>query len=58
MNEKEKQLDLIINKNNLLLKQNVMFDRVVEERFQKILELNKKNNFDDLTYFYENKESF
>ena len=42
MNEKEKQLDLIINKNNLLLKQNVMFDRVVEERFQKILELNKK----------------
>ena len=33
MNEKEKQLDLIINKNNLLLKQNVMFDRVVEERF-------------------------
>ena len=42
MNEKEKQLDLIINKNNLVLKQNVMFDRVVEERFQKILELNKK----------------
>ena len=33
MNEKETQLDLIINKNNLLLKQNVMFDRVVEERF-------------------------
>ena len=58
MNQEEKQLDLINNnKSNFLLKQKEMFDRVVEEKFQKILQLNKKTNLDVLTYFYGNIES-
>ena len=58
MNQEEKQLDLINNnKSNFLLKQKEMFDTVVEEKFQKILQLNKKTNLDVLTYFYGNIES-
>ena len=57
MNEKEKQLELIFNKNNFSLKLNLMFDSC----WRKILEnirVKQKNIFDDLTYFYENKKSF
>ena len=57
MIEKEKQLELIFNKNNFSLKLNLMFDSC----WRKILEnirVKQKNIFDDLTYFYENKKSF
>ena len=58
MSQKHRQLDLIYDDNdNLFLKQKEIFNKLVKEIFDKLLELNDKIDFHDLTYYYKNRQS-
>ena len=59
MSQKDRQLDLIYDDNdNLFLKQKGIFNKLVKEIFDKLLELNDKIDFHDLTYYYNMLSGF